>query len=65
MKKQFRVTKLAPIWKCSRCDNEKADADWDRLPPIGKHEERVCTACGTVRERMDHFIVAYLMEAEG
>ena len=80
MKKQFRVTKLEPIWKCTNCHNERLDEDWDhlpprshkekvdedwvQLPPIGKHEDRVCTRCKTVRTQTDHVVVAYLIEAE-
>jgi len=65
MEKQFRVTKLSPIWKCARCGNEKVGDDWDLLPPIGKREERVCTLCSTVVDRRGHVVVAYLVEAEG
>jgi len=65
MKKQFRVTKLSPVWKCARCGNEKGDDGWDRLPPIGKSEQRCCTRCSTVVDRGLQVVVAYFVEAEG
>ncbi len=73
MKKRFRVTKLESIWECLSCHNERVDKEWDflppndewvYLPPIGKHKDRVCTRCGTIKDRKDHVVVAYLMEAE-
>lgn len=63
--KQFRVTKLAPIWRCNSCGNEKEIDDWANFPKIGTVDEKVCYPCGTAETMKKHTVVGYALDGVG